>query len=256
MNPFFFGRSQQPLFGIYHAPKGAARDSGVVICPPLGQEYMRTHRALRQLALHLGKAGFHALRFDYSGTGDSAGDNDVASVDRWLADITTAIDELKDTAGVRRVSIAGIRLGASLGFLAARERSDVDSVVLWDPVVRGADYLDEMFGLAGTLAPRPADSAVGLGGFALTPGFQREIRGIDLGAVARHPARRNFVVVSEERADYTGLHRHLLAQTSPSAYAHIASGGSWADAEQMGAVLLPQAIIQGIVAHLSADAAP
>lgn len=256
MNPFFFGRSQQPLFGIYHAPKGVARDTGVVICPPLGQEYMRTHRALRQLALHLGKAGFHALRFDYSGSGDSAGDNDLASMDLWLADIATAIDELKDTAGVRRVSIAGIRLGASLGFLAARERSDVDSVVLWDPVVRGADYLDEMLGLDAAPAPERADGAVGIGGFALTPSFQREIRGIDLGAISQHPARRNFVVVSEERADYTGLHRHLSAQPRPSGYAHIASGGSWADAEQMGAVLLPQAIIQGIVSHLSADEAP
>lgn len=256
MNPFFFGRSQQPLFGIYHAPKGAARDTAVVICPPIGQEYMRTHRALRQLALHLGKAGLHALRFDYSGTGDSSGENDIASIDGWLADIATAIDELKDTAGVRQVSIAGIRLGASLGFLAARTRRDVDSVVLWDPVVGGGEYLDELLALDASPVIDRADGAVGIGGFALTPVFQREIRAIDLLAVAEHPARRNFLVVSEERADYTRLAEHLAQQPTPSRHAHIPSGGNWADAEQMGAVLLPQAIIQGIVAHLGGGSSP
>ena len=252
MNPFFFGRSQQPLFGIYHPAKGNDRGMGVVLCPPIGQEYMRTHRALRQLALQLAKAGLHVLRFDFSGLGDSAGDNTDASIAAWSDDIATAIDELKDSAGVRTVSVVGIRIAAAMACLAARERSDVDSLVLWDPVVAGADYLAELLALADVPGHAPAGETIGVTGFALTAAFRSEIAGIDLCAVARHGAKRTMLVVSEERADYARLRAHLAAWHAPSTYACLPSGASWDDAEQMGAVLLPQAIIQAIVGHVAA----
>jgi pimeloyl-ACP methyl ester carboxylesterase len=255
VNPFFFGRSQRPLFGIHHAPKGvAARDVGVVICPPLGQEYMRTHRALRQLALQLNKSGHHVLRFDYSGTGDSAGDNTDASLDGWLDDVATAIEELKDSAGVRKVALIGIRFGASLAFIAARARSDIDVIVLWDPAVRGNEHLAELIALDPGGVPADGAGAVGVGGFALSPGFRRQIESVDLMTGATDPARRMFIVVSEERAEYHALHEHLRgAVDGRCEYRHIPSGGSWVEAEQLGAALLPQAIIQGIVSHLSQE---
>src|SRR5918992_3821916 len=114
MNPFFFGSSQQPLYGVYHPPKARVpRRIGVVLCYPLWQEYMRAHRAFRQLAILLAKAGFPVLRFDYFGTGDSGGDSESGDVAQWTADVCTAIDELKDTAGVRSVSLVGLRVGAA-----------------------------------------------------------------------------------------------------------------------------------------------
>ncbi len=254
MNPFFFGQSQRPLFGIYHAPKADARErsqpSGVVICPPIGQEYMRTHRALRQLALQLNKAGLHALRFDYSGIGDSAGDNSEAALDAWLDDTRAAIDELKDTAGLRSVSLVGIRLGASVAYLASQGREDVDAVVLWDPVVSGRDHVAELFALGADAGSDPDTGAIGVGGFALSPSFRRDIETIDLISPEPHTARRLFAIASEERSEYLLLREHLQGRPNFVSYAHIPSGGSWVDAEQMGAVLLPQAIIQHTVSSL------
>ena len=59
MNPFFFGESERALFGLYHPPKSATvRELGVVLCYPMGQEYMRAHRAFRQLALILSNFEF------------------------------------------------------------------------------------------------------------------------------------------------------------------------------------------------------
>lgn len=256
MNPFFFGRSERPLYGCYHAPKADMRAAGAVICPPIGQEYMRTHRALRQLALQLNKGGAHALRFDYSGIGDSAGDNTDAAVDAWLADIGSAIDELKDTAGLKQVSLVGIRLGASLAHLAAAGRTDIDAVVLWDPVVRGREYIDELFSLEGGSpqadagAQGLAASAVGISGFALSTDFRRQIEAIDLLAPISAGPRRIFQIASEERAEYLRLRDHLQANPAFIGYACIPSGGSWVDLEQMGAMLLPQAIIQHTVKSL------
>ena len=255
MNAFYFGRSACPLFGIYHAPNANARPVGVVLCPPIGQEYMRTHRAFRQLALQLNKAGVHALRFDYSGIGDSSGDNTDATMARWFDDVAAAIDELKDTAGVATVSVVGIRLGASLAFLATRARADIDQVVLWDPVVEGGGYVKELIAVseAPTLNVDSAasDETIGVGGFALGSGFRREIESIDLCAINAHAAKRVFLVASEERPEYLRLRECLGAQPVKSAYAHIPGTSNWVDAEQMGAVLLPQAIIQAIVASMS-----
>ena len=114
MNPFFFGSSEERLLGVHHPPRGRVpREVGVLLCYPLGQEYMRAHRAFRQLAMLLARRGFHVLRFDWFGTGDSAGAGEEGSIARWLEDARTAIDELKDTAGVTRVSLVGLRLGAA-----------------------------------------------------------------------------------------------------------------------------------------------
>ena len=120
MVPLYFGTSSARLFGVYHPAESAQhRSCGVVICPPFGHEYIRAHRLLRQLAVQLSRDGFHVLRFDYLGCGDSSGDPQTARPRSGRADIATAIDELRDTSEVRRVCLVGLRLGATL---AARLR--------------------------------------------------------------------------------------------------------------------------------------
>ena len=74
---------------------------GAVLCAPWGQEYMRTHRALRQLATQLDRAGIHVFRFDYFGTGDSSGDSDAGTPLRWIEDIRSAADEPRGASPAR-----------------------------------------------------------------------------------------------------------------------------------------------------------
>ena len=50
MDCFYFGDRATQLFGAYHAPPAAAdRRQAVLICPPIGQAYLRAHRSLRRL---------------------------------------------------------------------------------------------------------------------------------------------------------------------------------------------------------------
>lgn len=145
MLPTYFESGGAQLFGMYHAAgRAPARRAGVLICPPFGHEYIRAHRALRQLAVGLSDRGHHVLRFDYFGCGDSDGDAAAADVGRWLGDITAAIDELKAVAGVSRVCLVGVRLGATMAAQAATVRQDVDALFLWDPVVDGSVFLAEL----------------------------------------------------------------------------------------------------------------
>ncbi len=142
MRPFHFGDSARPLFGLYHEPGGERpRDSAVLLCGPGPQEYMSSHWAVRKLAAALARGGFHVMRFDYSGTGDSAGETGTATLADWRSDIALAVEELRDLAGVRRIAVVGYRLGAAL---AAQAEIKVRDLVLWEPVIFGAGYLAEL----------------------------------------------------------------------------------------------------------------
>ena len=81
MEPFYFGPAGgRRLFGVFHEPPASRRRGcGVVLCYPLGTEYTSYYRAYRQLALSLAENGFHVLRFDFRGCGDSEGEEHGAS---------------------------------------------------------------------------------------------------------------------------------------------------------------------------------
>lgn len=142
--PCFFGPSQYRLYACHHFPVAElAAAKAVVICPATGHEYERSHRCLRQLALQLAKAGHHVLRFDYRGTGDSTGEYDQYGPVDWKQDIHSAIDECLQLSGRKPLCVIGLRLGATLAALAAAERKDVESLVLYAPVADGKSLFGE-----------------------------------------------------------------------------------------------------------------
>src|SRR5690606_20757112 len=145
MEVFYFGQAPVQLLGVYHPPAlDCDRLQGVLLCYPFGQEYMRAHRAFRQLAESLAAKGYHVLRFDYRGSGDSSGDMDDVSAEDWLADIATAVGELRDLSGVHAVTLVGLRLGALLAAVHAARAGDISRLVLWDPFASGQAFVDEI----------------------------------------------------------------------------------------------------------------
>jgi uncharacterized protein len=260
MNPFYFGDSREPLYGIYHPPRGRTVNSlGVVLCYPMGIEYMRSHRAFRQLTNLLTRAGVHVLRFDYFGTGDSAGEPEQSSLQRWLADVDHAIEELKATAGLSRVALAGLRFGGTVACLATTRRDDVDRVVLWDPVVRGDAYLQELLehaeipAAAGALRNGWPRATVGVGGFPLTEAQRTEIAALDLARLQDCQTRRLDLIVSSERADALACRDAWSRAGLPVRYRCIPSEGNWAQGDEFGSALIPQEIIQGVVQAITEE---
>jgi alpha/beta superfamily hydrolase len=143
--PFYFGTSPKRLYGCHHLPQRLhAKACAVVLCYPIGQEYIRSHRAFYQLAVRLSQVGFHVLRFDYFGCGDSNGDFEEGSFFQWVVDIHRAIEEIQNRSGVTSVCLAGLRIGATLALKAAVDCHDVDSLILWEPVLHGKIYLKEL----------------------------------------------------------------------------------------------------------------
>lgn len=152
---FFFGPSDQQVFGIYH-PAAGSGDGQVltVICPPLFSDYMRTQPALRELAMTLAEKGQHVLRFDYRGTGDSFGELSEISVTDWVEDIALAVREGCEVSGSSVVRLLGVRAGALLACAAARASNNIQRLVLWDPVGNGAEYVQALRRLQVALSQR------------------------------------------------------------------------------------------------------
>jgi uncharacterized protein len=136
MTSFHFGTRQRRLFGYYEpAPANFSRVRVVLLCHPMGNEQIFAYRTMRQLAARLVRAGFHVLRFDYFGTGDSYGDTGEGDLASWCEDIETAIEELKEITGATRVDLAGLRLGANLSArVAAHRLKEIRKLVLWEPL--------------------------------------------------------------------------------------------------------------------------
>lgn len=146
-----------------------------MFCNPWGQEYLRAHQSLRFLAGLTAEKDLHALRFDYFGTGDSGGTSFEGDDPRdWVQDLNEAIGELKDTAALRSVALVGLRLGAAIAAEVALRRKDVDRLVLWDPVLDGPAYAEELVTLGKAITGSAGKMPAGFpseGGVVQTMGF-------------------------------------------------------------------------------------
>src|SRR5271166_2215282 len=106
-HPVWLGQPRQPAFGWWHSPADQRARGGVLLCPPLGLDYMQSHRALRLLAEELAGEGFCVVRFDYDGMGDSAGGRSAARVAAWTATARSALALLR-RHGPTDVSLVGM----------------------------------------------------------------------------------------------------------------------------------------------------
>jgi len=211
--PAYFGPPDRPRFGWLHrAPAARARGVGVVIVSPFGYEAVCAHRSLRHLAEACAAAGFPALRFDRDGTGDAAGDDrDPDRVAAWIASVGDAIDALRHHAGLERVALVGIRLGALLAARAAQGRTDVLGLAAIAPVVSGKAYLRELRALqmalglgeppAGTATEPDVQEAIG---FAVTPDTRTALAAVDLSRDELVPAPAVLIL---DRDDLPGADR-------------------------------------------------
>ena len=183
-----------------HAPRTAARPVGLVLCHPSPYEYMRqrwVHRRASELAAD---AGFQVLRFDFLGTGDSAGALDSASFGQWLEDAALAIAELKEATGVQKICLGGSLLAATIAATAVERGLAVDHLLLVDPVFRGAEHLRWLRSLPHGSAGQSGE----LLGHRLTPAFGAALEGLDL--LARPPRCPGKVLI----VDSNGAARPLV----------------------------------------------
>ncbi len=257
MRPFYFRGPARQLFGAYDPPQGdGGQDSIVVLCHPHGQEYVYAFRTYRTLAARLARAGFHVLRFDYFGTGDSAGDMDQASLQQWIADVVAAIKEAQNSLGHSSVSLVGLRLGATLAAMAATEFREVERLVLWQPVIQGSEYVASLQtchleSLQNRVRVRPHARLLSaeneLLGYRFTQTFQKDLERINLCSLATCPARHVLIVSQDQDRKHVRLAEQLQKLGANVEVKCVEDQRIWSMVPGMQWGLVPNRVLRTIV---------
>lgn len=248
--PIWFGRDDRPLFGWLNLPERAR--SGAVLCRPIGAEEASSHRAFRCLAENLANLGVVTLEFDYTGTGDSAGDiTDVVSTTTWVSDIRTAITYVRQT-GIARVGLVGLRLGATLAATSA-DRNDIHALVLWDPCDTGKHFLREQRMLAAAMGTTPTQSSMSDGkieipGLLLPAGLAGAISSLSLEATAAPLAQRVLLLARPDRPSSPRVLKRLATENIE--HGPAAGQEQFIDVEP-GSAVMPERVIADITSWLS-----
>jgi esterase/lipase len=257
--PFYFGREDRKLFGCFHEPSGASvRRRAVLVCQPVGHEYINSHRALRQLAARLAAAGFPVLRFDYYGCGDSYGEFEQGSITRWLEDISTAAAELRARSGMIHVCVVGLRLGATLAALSGSWREVFASLVLWEPVTSGRSYLKQLGSLQQEMLrfrpkPKPSKKSQAyeeLLGFPVSRLLRAQLAELDLGKIDKRPAASVLIVRNARTDDDSDLAKHLIQTQAQVEQQTLEAPKIWLPTPD-GSLLVPAQVLQSVVSWVS-----
>ncbi len=120
----FLNHLGERLFGTHHRPD-APSEYGVV----LGHCFTCTRHTgiLREAGARLTAAGFHVLRFDFSGNGQSEGVFIETSYTKYITEMEVAANFLK-TYGVKWLGFAGHSMGAAISVLASSRLSGIQAV--------------------------------------------------------------------------------------------------------------------------------
>ncbi len=271
MTPLRFLRDARELFALHLEPSAdaAARDHAVLLCNPFGQEAIRAHRLYRVLGDRLTAAGLHVLRFDYYGSGDSAGDDAAFDLDGAIADTVAAGNLLLQRSRVGKLSCLGLRLGGNIAALASRHwTAPLDHLLLFEPVADGSSHLlalrqSNAGAMAGMFASRwridpalrqfnlPDPDAEALG-FVLTPACKAQIAA-RIGPQQPWPGRaRNSIILTPQIDAFTAwaARRDLLA----SPQLRIAPSDSdidWATNSALNTAIVPRAWVDRALGALT-----
>jgi pimeloyl-ACP methyl ester carboxylesterase len=180
---------------------------GVLLCGALNHEILPVHQSWHALATTIANAGFSVLRFDYHGTGDSIGDDrEPGRVEAWFRSIHAAAHFMREELGFETLDIIGIRLGAMLAALSAREIG-VERLVTVAPVVSGRTYIREAQARSKMLSGmwRLGEASAARGdiandGFVITKETAADIARLDLTRTTVTPARKILLVAEPSTA--------------------------------------------------------
>jgi exosortase A-associated hydrolase 2 len=193
---FFRNRNNKRLFGIFHRPQQPADpELGIVFCHPVSWEKQYSYRAYSQFSRHLANAGYASVRFDSYGFGDSEGDLVEATIQSQVEDTLDAVEWFRKSTGCTRYILVGVRLGAAIAALAARQIPNVEGLAMVSPVVNGESYwkewlritrlgrmtLGQKFGKSSELnAQLEREGAIEIDGELVGHKLVKELRTIDL----------------------------------------------------------------------------
>ncbi len=149
------------LFAWMHtaAQKPLAPRWAVILCPPIGYEYMSVHRTYRHLAKAFVQSHCVVFRFDYAFTGNSSGrQSQDLTLDSCVGDLEDINNHIQSIFPGIKTCFVGFNFGAAV-IAKASTLMSMDAVVLWEPPVSGRKFNRELRVLAGILNDEDSSTA-------------------------------------------------------------------------------------------------
>ena len=145
--PVTFDSKGQQIVGMLHVPEGRGRFPAALLLHGFTGTKVESHRLFVKISRALAEHGIASLRFDYRGSGDSAGNFEEMTLRSEIADALEAVKFLARHKRVnsRRLALIGLSMGGTVAaYVLAREKHRVKSLVLIAPVAEGAGILDDL----------------------------------------------------------------------------------------------------------------
>lgn len=126
-----------------------------------------------QFARFLAKKGIAALRFDFTGTGDSDKDFHTMTFSKELFEANKILDYAKTLPFVKYIVVLGLSMGGVIATQLCKSRiDDIDKLILWSPAGNMRGYAKK----ADELAPVLENGNYELGGIELGRKFVDELK--------------------------------------------------------------------------------
>ena len=131
--------ADRSLFALHYAGNGTG--APVLVCPPLLDEGTRCHWLLRRACQTLAAHGHDALLTHFTGHGYSDQSDRPPSIERWQEDMALTVERLRRLAPENsELDLLACRFAAAL----IPTDSRWGRIVLWDPVIEGRRWLQDL----------------------------------------------------------------------------------------------------------------
>lgn len=141
----------QRLSAMLHKCNSAENSPLIIICHGFTADKIGTNQLNLLLANSIQRAGFHALRFDFLGSGDSDGSFlEDTTVSGWREDLSNVVECVRDHIDLRHspVYLLGHSLGGCVVLLHENNDVKIRGRILLAPVIHPAsNFQNIIFGL-------------------------------------------------------------------------------------------------------------
>lgn len=141
--PFFGQCRSKEIYYDYYEPIDAKKNVAVVICQSIGNESIVAKFTVSKLAEKIAEHAYPTLYFDFAGTGNSEGELSDFTVNDWVCNIETAVNEIKTKCNPDKIVLLGLRFGGLLSMMHIRRLDGVDKLILWEPLADGSSFIEE-----------------------------------------------------------------------------------------------------------------
>lgn len=184
----WLAHNDDQTFYWLHQPADQPVTRLVVLCPPIGYEYVHSHRTLKFLADLLAEAGCCVARLDYPGTGNAGSDLTSPNlVNRWIDAISAVRNDLKRQRPDLTCTLMGLRLGATL---AVQVTQPGDDLVLIEPVASGKRLVRELTAASRFSEVQSQSDFIESGGFIYTDATLAALSALSISGADLQPAKR------------------------------------------------------------------